>query len=154
MNVVNKFLKFLNQQLSRDNRKLLASSTETKEFNEAWDYNWLLVHSSFSTSLGHFIGKRGDFYQNLTLLYHLSNETCNIRSTTDWYKNILFHYTNFDIQLCFTVNYQKSYDNKLHQYKIIYFLLHFFFNFFKSITTIPIFLAFFNINGLTAMITL
>ena len=42
-------------------------------------------------------------------VYPPSNETTfNVRFTTDGYKNILLRYTDFEIQLCFIVNYQKN----------------------------------------------
>ena len=106
---VDEFLKFLNQPLTDDIRNVLLQDSKQKVFNEVWDRNRLHFHSSFSTSRRHFMGKRGDFYQNLTLLYPPSNETTfNVRFTTDGYKNILLRYTDFEIQLCFIVNYQKN----------------------------------------------
>ena len=106
---LDEFLMFLNQETTGPNRHILTSYSDKKEFNEVWDRNRLHFHSSFSTSRRHFMGKRGDFYQNLTLLYPPSNETTfNVRFTTDGYKNILLRYTDFEIQLCFIVNYQKN----------------------------------------------
>ena len=106
---VDEFLQFLNQPLTDDIRDALLNDSKQKVFNEVWDRNRLHFHSSFSTSRRHFMGKRGDFYQNLTLLYPPSNETTfNVRFTTDGYKNILLRYTDFEIQLCFIVNYQKN----------------------------------------------
>ena len=108
-NDVDEFLQFLNQPLTDEVRDILLNHTYQKVFHEVWDRNRLHFHSSFSTSRRHFMGKRGDFYQNLTLLYPPSNETTfNVRFTTDGYKNILLRYTDFDIQLCFIVNYQKN----------------------------------------------
>ena len=106
---LDEFLKFLNQETIPSNYRLLISYTTDKKFYEVWDRNRLHFHASFSTSRRHFIGKRGDFYQNLTLLYPISNETTfNVRFKTDGYKNILLRYTDFDIQLCFIINYQKN----------------------------------------------
>lgn len=106
---LDEFLKFLNQPLTEENRDILTELTTTKTFHEVWDRNRLHFHASFSTSHRHFIGKRGDFYQNLSLLYPTSNETTfNIRFTTDGYKNILLRYADFEVQLCFIVNYMKS----------------------------------------------
>ena len=106
---VDEFLQFLNQRLTTKAIDNLTNMTKIKEFHEVWDRNRLHFHASFSTSRRHFIGKRRDFYQNLTLLYPISNETTfNIRFTTDGYKNILLRYTDFDIQLCFIINYQKN----------------------------------------------
>ena len=106
---LDEFLKFLNQPLTKENRYILTELTTTKTFHEVWDRNRLHFHASFSTSHRHFIGKRGDFYQNLSLLYPTSNETTfNIRFTTDGYKNILLRYADFEVQLCFIVNYMKS----------------------------------------------
>ena len=108
-NDVDEFLIFLNQPLTDDIRNNLLNDSKQKVFNEVWDRNRLHFHSSFSTSRRHFMGKRGDFYQNLTLLYPPSNETTfNVRFTTDGYKNILLRYTDFEIQLCFIINYQKN----------------------------------------------
>lgn len=103
------FLRFLNQPLTDENRELLKNESRVKVFNEVWNRDRLHFHASFSTSRRHFIGKRGDFYQNLTLLYPQSNETTfTIRFTSDGYNNILLRYCEFDIQLCFIVNYMKS----------------------------------------------
>ena len=106
---IDEFLRFLNQDITEENQKILMLSSENKTFDEVWDRNRLHFHASFSTSRRHFIGKRGDFYQNLTLLYPISNETTfNVRFTTDGYKNILLRYADFDVQLCFIINYQKN----------------------------------------------
>ena len=103
------FLRFLNQEVSDENQDILVNDSKKKVFNEVWNRDRLHFHASFSTSRRHFIGKRGDFYQNLTLLYPPSNETTfNIRFTSDGYHNILLLYTEFDVQLCFIVNYMKS----------------------------------------------
>ena len=103
------FLRFLNQDLTDDNRDVLRGYSQKKCFNEVWSRDRLHFHASFSTSRRHFIGKRGDFYQSLTLLYPPSNETTfNIRFTSDGYHNILLRYCEFDVQLCFIVNYQKT----------------------------------------------
>ena len=108
-NDVDEFLQFLNQPLTDEFRDILLTHSYRKVFSEVWDRNRLHFHASFSTSRRHFMGKHGDFYQNLTLLYPPSNEaTFNVRFTTDGYKNILLRYTEFDIQLCFIVNYQKN----------------------------------------------
>lgn len=106
---IDEFLRFLNQPLTDENRNLLKTESTVKVFNEVWNRDRLHFHASFSTSRRHFIGKRGDFYQNLTLLYPQSNETTfTIRFTSDGYNNILLRYCEFDIQLCFIVNYMKS----------------------------------------------
>ena len=104
------FLKFLNQEISPLNLNILEHQTvDIKIFDEVWSRDRLHFHASFSTSRRHFIGKRDDFYQNLTLLYPPSNETTfNVRFTSDGYKNILLRYCEFDIQLCFIVNYLKN----------------------------------------------
>ncbi len=106
---VDEFLRFLNQEISTENQDILMKASDDKIFDEVWNRDRLHFHASFSSSRRHFIGKRGDFYQNLTLLYPPSNETTfNVRFTSDGYKNILLLYCEFDIQLCFIVNYMKS----------------------------------------------
>ena len=108
------FLKFLNQDISDDKIKAAKSictdQSIYKEFKEVWNRDRLYIHASFSTSRRHFIGKRGDFYQNLTLLYPppTNESTFYIRFTSNGEKNILIRYCEFDIQLCFIVNYKKA----------------------------------------------
>ena len=105
------FLKFLNQPTDKPQlRTLLESKTDFKEFTEVWSRDRLYFHASFSTSRRKFIGKQGDFYQNLTLLYPspTNESTFYIRFTSNGIKNILIRHCEFDIQLCFIVNYKKS----------------------------------------------
>ena len=87
---VDEFLRFLNQEISDDNQHILMLPSDDKVFDEVWNRDRLHFHASFSSSQRRFIGKRGDFYQNLTLQYPPSNETTfNVRFTSDGYKNIL-----------------------------------------------------------------
>ena len=104
------FLRFLNQPVNADARKALAKDTTIMEFNEVWSRDRLYFHASFSTSRRKFIGKQGDFYQNLSLLYPspTNESTFYIRFSSNGVKNILIRYCEFDIQLCFIVNYKKS----------------------------------------------
>lgn len=104
------FLEFLNQPTDEEHIKILHDMTCEKIFDNVWSRDRLYVHSSFSTSHRKYIGKRGDFYQNMNLLYPLpSNESMfHIFFTSDGKKTILIRYCNFDIQLCFIVNYKKS----------------------------------------------
>lgn len=64
---VKSFLRFLNQIESENNVQILKQYTTEKVFEQVWNRDRLYIHASFSTSRRHFIGKRGDFYQNLTL---------------------------------------------------------------------------------------
>ena len=107
---IESFLKFLNQEPSWDNILMLKTSSTDKTFYDVWNRDRLHFHASFSTSRRKFIGKRGDFYQNLSLLYPpQSNEsTFYIRMTSNGIKNILLKYCEFDVQLCFIVNYRKT----------------------------------------------
>lgn len=100
INGAKEFLEFLNQE----------TETKKKEFNEVWNRDRLHFHASFSTSRRKFIGKRGDFYQNLSLLYlpPTNESTFYIRFTSNGIKNILLRYCKFDVQLCFIVNYKKA----------------------------------------------
>ena len=104
------FLRFLNQPLTQENREILMNESEVKTFHEVWSRDRLYFHASFSTSRRKFIGKQGDFYQNLTLLYPspTNESTFYIRFTSNGVKNILIRHCEFDIQLCFIVNYKKS----------------------------------------------
>ena len=104
------FLHFLNQPVDNVTKSILSQSNDIKEFNEVWSRDRLYFHASFSTSRRKFIGKRGDFYQNLTLLYPspTNESTFYIRFSSNGVKNILIRYCEFDIQLCFIVNYKKS----------------------------------------------
>ena len=104
------FLEFLNQPITDDNINYLQTETEEMVFNNVWSRDRLYIHASFSTSRRKFIGKRGDFYPNMNLLYPLpSNESIfHIYFTSDGKKTILIRYCNFDIQLCYIVNYKTS----------------------------------------------
>jgi len=104
------FLMFLNQPVTQENISKLTELSYVKEFDEVWSRERLHLHASFSTSRRKFIGKRGDFYQNLTLLYPApTNEsTFYIRFTSNGMKNILIRHCEFDIQLCYIVNYKKA----------------------------------------------
>lgn len=104
------FLEFLNQPKQTELLDLLKNRNTTKLFENVWNRDRLYFHASFSTSRRHFIGKRGDFFQNLSLLYPPpSNEsTFFIRFTSNGTKNILLRYCEFDVQLCFIVNFKKA----------------------------------------------
>ena len=107
---VEDFLRFLNQGDVAYGMKILKNMSKEKVFYDVWNRDRLHFHATFSTSRRHFIGKRGDFYQNLTLLYPApTNEsTFFIRFTSNGTRNILIRYCEFDIQLCFIVNYRKA----------------------------------------------
>ena len=109
INELDDFLKFLNQPILYG-RNILQTTNALKEFNEVWSRDRLYFHASFSTSRRKFIGKQGDFYQNLTLLYPspTNESTFYIRFSSNGVKNILIRHCEFDIQLCFIVNYKKS----------------------------------------------
>lgn len=104
------FLKFLNQPIGEDARNSLKNNENIKTFNEVWSRDRLYFHASFSTSRRKFIGKQGDFYSTLTLLYPspTNESTFYIRFSSNGVKNILIRHCEFDIQLCFIVNYKKS----------------------------------------------
>ena len=104
------FLKLLNQPLTDEAYNLCKSPSQYKVFTEVWNRDRMHFHASFSTSRRKFIGKRGDFYHNLTLLYPppTNESSFYIRFTSNGMKNILLRYCEFDIQLCFIVNYKKT----------------------------------------------
>ena len=104
------FLMFLNQPVNEESRAKLQNDTITKVFEEVWSRDRIHFHASFSTSRRKFIGKRGDFYQTLTLLYPppTNESTFYIRFTSNGMKNILIRHCEFDIQLCFIVNYKNT----------------------------------------------
>ena len=110
INELDDFIEFLNQGNILFCRSQLQGMTTIKEFNEVWSRDRLYFHASFSTSRRKFIGKQGDFYQNLSLLYPspTNESTFYIRFSSNGVKNILIRYCEFDIQLCFIVNYKKS----------------------------------------------
>ena len=104
------FLKFLNQPMTDEHYNLCKQESEQKVFYNVWNRDRLHFHATFSTSRRHFIGKRKDFYQNLTLLYPppTNESTFFIRFTTNGIQNILLRYCEFDVQLCYIVNYRKA----------------------------------------------
>lgn len=107
---IDDMLKFLNQPVDIEHRVILSDKTETKIFDEVWTRDRLYFHASFSTSRRKFIGKCGDFYQTLTLLYPspTNESTFYIRFTSNGIKNILIRHCEFDIQLCYIVNFKKA----------------------------------------------
>ncbi len=107
---LNDFLRFLNQPTDEQHRNMLKNGSSMKTFNEVWSRDRLYFHASFSTSRRKFIGKQGDFYSTLTLLYPspTNESTFYIRFSSNGVKNILIRHCEFDIQLCFIVNYKKS----------------------------------------------
>ena len=105
------FLMFLNQPTNTTtHRDICENMSETKKFYEVWNRDRIHFHASFSTSKRKFIGKRGDFYQTLTLLYPppTNESTFYVRMTSNGITNILLRYCEFDVQLCFIVNYKKA----------------------------------------------
>ena len=108
-------LQLWNQDISskekRDNLiELTTADNYEKIYYEVWNRDRLHFHASFSTSRRKFIGKRGDFYQTLTLLYPppTNESSFYIRFTSNGIKNILIRHCEFDIQLCYIVNYKKA----------------------------------------------
>ena len=113
------FLKFLNQKVFLDETRgtlnkevfdMCKQETVEKVFKDVWSRDRIHFHATFSTSRRKFIGKRGDFYQTLSLLYPppTNESTFYIRFTSNGIKNILHRYCKFDVQLCFIVNYRKA----------------------------------------------
>ena len=113
------FLKFLNQKVFLDEARgifndevynMCMQETPEKIFKDVWNRDRIHFHATFSTSRRKFIGKRGDFYQTLSLLYPppTNESTFYIRFTSNGIKNILLRYCEFDVQLCFIVNYRKA----------------------------------------------
>lgn len=104
------FGRFLNQPDVRAAAAILNANDSEKVFHEVWNRDRLHFHASFSTSRRKFIGKRHDFYQTLTLLYPppTNESSFYIRFTSNGIKNILLRYCEFDVQLCFIVNYKKT----------------------------------------------
>lgn len=107
---VEEFLRFLNQLTNSEHKDICENMSETKTFYEVWNRDLMHFHASFSTSKRKFIGKRGDFYQTLTLLYPppTNESTFYIRMTSNGITNILLRYCEFDVQLCFIINYKKT----------------------------------------------
>lgn len=104
------FGQFLNQADMDECKNKLTANDEEKIFHEVWNRDRLHFHASFSTSRRKFIGKRRDFYQTLSLLYPppTNESSFYVRFTSNGVKNILLRYCEFDIQLCFIVNYKKT----------------------------------------------
>ena len=104
------FLKFLNQTPNDESFSACKKVEPMKEFHEVWNRDRIHFHASFSTSRRKFIGKRGDFYHTLSLLYPppTNESSFYIRFTSNGMKNILLRYCEFDVQLCFIVNYRKT----------------------------------------------
>ena len=102
---IDKFLMFLNQDLSDDNRTYLDTFSEVKTFHNVWNREYIEFHASFSDSKRRFIGIKGDFYENPTVLYNAPTDgsTFNIRFTTNGKNSIYPKYCRFIIQLVFYV---------------------------------------------------
>lgn len=107
---IDELLKFLNQDLTNENRNILLNPSVSKEFNEVWNRDEVFFHASFFTSKSKFIGISGDFYMTHTVLYPppTNESTFYIRTTTNGSKNILIRHCVFMVQLVFIVNFMKT----------------------------------------------
>ena len=103
------FLRFLNQDITEENKSILTSSTPIKTFKNVWDREYLEFHASFSDSKRRFIGIKGDFYEKPSVLYNSPTDgsTFNVKFTSDGVHPIYPKYCRFIIQLCFVYNYRK-----------------------------------------------
>lgn len=107
---IDELLKFLNQDLTDENRDILTNPSVTKEFDEVWNRDEIFFHASFSSSNRKFIGISGDFFMTPTVLYPppTNESTFYIRTTTNGSKNILIRHCVFMVQLVFIVNFMKT----------------------------------------------
>ena len=104
------FLKFLNQELTDENRDLLTTESLEKKFYNVWNREEIFFHASFSTSHRKIIGANGDFYSDLNHLYPAptNDSTFGIWFSSDGKTPLkLLHY-NFYVQLSFISNYMNT----------------------------------------------
>lgn len=105
------FLRFLNQEDTTENRKILTDYTVMeKTFTNVWDRENLEFHTSFSTSKRGFIGLKGDFYPNISYIFCEGTDSpqFTLWFTSDGKNRILPRYCHFICQLTFILNYKKS----------------------------------------------
>ena len=104
------FLKFLNQERTDANRKILTNETNTKTFHDVWDRVSLQFHASFSNNKRNFIGLNGDFYDSPSVFYDPPTNTSDfwIKFTTDGRNQFLPRYCRFYIGISFVRNYKNS----------------------------------------------
>ena len=107
---LNYFLKFLNQERTEENRKILTEYSESKNFTNVWDRVSLQFHASFSNNKRNFIGLNGDFYECPSIFYDPPTNTSDfwIRFTTDGRHQFLPRYCRFYIGISYVRNYKNS----------------------------------------------
>ena len=100
------FLKFLNQENTDENRKLLTTPTKSKIFYNVWNRENLYFHTSFSNSKLHFLGINGDHFDNPSVFYPFSTNSNDFRVwfSTDLIHKIIPRHCEFILQLCFVMN--------------------------------------------------
>lgn len=104
------FLRFLNQNVTPENRKILTEFSDLKEFAEIWARDLIFFHTSFSTSNRKVVGINGDFYTSPSVLYPppTNESTFYLRFTSDGHKNILIRHCVFIMQVTFIINFMKT----------------------------------------------
>lgn len=109
VNSLDAFLRFLNQPVNAENRRVLTDSTVSKVFTNVWNRQSLFFHADFSTSKRQVIGCNHDFYPFLNMLYPppTCSTTFSVRFSTDGVHYIELNYP-YRLQLCFIVNYNHS----------------------------------------------
>ena len=109
-NNLNYFLKFLNQERTAENRKILTDMSETKTFNDVWNRSDLHFHASFSNNKRNFIGLNNDFYDSPSIFYDPPSNASDfwVKFTTDGRHQILPRYCRFYIGISFVRNYKNS----------------------------------------------
>ena len=107
---LNYFLKFLNQERTEENRKILTEYSESKIFTNVWDRVSLQFHASFSNNKRNFIGLNNDFYDCPSIFYDGPTNASDfwIRFTTDGRHQFLPRYSRFYIGISFVRNYKNS----------------------------------------------
>ena len=107
---LNYFLKFLNQERTEENRKILTEYSESKNFTNVWDRVSLQFHASFSNNKRNFIGLNGDFYECPSIFYDGPTNASDfwVKFTTDVSHQFLPIYSMFYIGISFVRNYKNS----------------------------------------------
>ena len=104
------FLKFLNQERTDANRRILTDYSNTKTFTNVWDRVSLQFHASFSNNKRNFIGLNNDFYDCPSVFYDGPTNASDfwIKFTTDGRNQFLPRYCRFYIGISFVRNYKNS----------------------------------------------
>lgn len=114
------FLKFLNQSEEVINQLVASHFIENADavvptqlelrVNNVWDRETLFFHADFSTISHKLIGRNGDHYEKPNRWFQVSDNTPDFQIwfTTNGKNRITPYYSDFQLDLCFVLNIERS----------------------------------------------